>query len=289
MTPRIFWGLLKRTASAWNADNGRQKGAALAYYTIFSLAPLLLIAMALAGMVVGNRVTHDFVMARIQSMVGPESARVFDDLLVSISRPGASRWASVVGAAALLMGASGVVGELQHSLNQIWKAPEVKSSLAADLESRLLSLAFVLAVGFLLVVSLVLSAVVAALEQYLSARLALPAFVLQGANMAVCFALITLLFAMIYKVLPAARVRWHDVWMGAASTALLFTFGDALLGGYLGTFSGSSYGAAGSVVLILVWTFYCAQILYFGAEFTHAYAEARARERSSRPSQGERP
>ena len=274
MSTRDWWGMLVKTVADWNADNGQQKGAALAYYTIFSLAPLLLIAMALAGMVVGHGATHDFVMAQLRTMIGHEGARTVDALLLNISQPGASKAASAIGVFVLLLGASGMVGELQSSLNEIWKAQPRESSLATTIQTRLLSLAFVLAVGFLLVVSLVLSAIVAALEKYLAERLTLPAFVLQIMDMAVCFSLITFLFAMIYKILPETRIAWRDVWMGAVVTSFLFTIGDAFLGLYLGKFSGASaFGAAGSVVLILVWTYYCAQILYLGAEFTHVYAE----------------
>jgi membrane protein len=268
--------MLVKTATDWSADNCQQKGAALAYYTIFSLAPLLLISMALAGMVVGNGASHDFVMARIQTMIGRESAGIIDDLLLNISRPMASKAASAVGVLVLLLGASGVVGELQSSLNQIWKSPPRESSLATRLEARLLALSFVLALGFLLVVSLILSAIVAALGKYLAEMMTLPPFVLQAMNLAVFFALITLLFAMIYKVLPEARIAWHDVWAGATATAFLFAVGNSFLGLYIGKFSGASaFGAAGSVVLILFWTYYCAQILYLGAEFTHVYAETR--------------
>ena len=277
MSTQVWRGMLVKAVTDWNADSGPQKGAALAYYTIFSLAPLLLIAMALAGMVVGNGATHDFVMARIQTTVGLESARVIDDLLLNLSQPGASKAASAIGVFVLLLGASGAVGELQLSLNQIWKVPPRESSLAARIETRLLSLAFVLAVGFLLVVSLILSAIAAALEKYLAERLTLPAFVLRTMNMAVCFSLVTLLFATIYKLLPEVKIAWRDVWTGAAAASFLFTIGNSFLGMYLGKFSGASaFGAAGAVVLILVWTYYCAQILYLGAEFTHVYAETRA-------------
>jgi membrane protein len=276
MSTRDWWRMLVKTVADWNADNGQQKGAALAYYTTFSLAPLLLIAMALAGLVVGNGATHDFVMTQIRTMIGHESARAIDDLLLNISQPGASKVVSTIGVFVLLLGASGVVGELQSSLNQIWKAQPRESSLATHIETRLLSLAFVLAVGFLLVVSLILSAIVAALQKYLAEMLTLPAFVLQTMNMAVFFSLITLLFAMIYKFLPETRIAWRDVWTGAVVTSFLFTIGNSFLGIYLGKFSGASaFGAAGSVVLILVWTYYCAQILYLGAEFTHVYAETR--------------
>jgi membrane protein len=276
MSTRVCWELLKKTATRWDADNGRQKGAALAYYTIFSLAPLALIAMVLAGLAVGNAAVHDFVTAKVQALIGPESALIFEDLMVKLSQPGASTTANAAGVVVLLVGASGVVGELQHSLNQIWRTPDSGGGLAAHLERRLLSLAFVLAAGFLLLVSVIVCAVVAALEKYLSLRLALPVFALQAANLAVCFSISALLFAMIYKLLPAIRVLWHDVWAGALATAFLFTIGNALLGIYLGKFGGtSSYGVAGAVVLVLVWTFYCAQILYLGAEFTVVYAENR--------------
>ncbi|MDD5301836.1 MAG: YihY/virulence factor BrkB family protein [Elusimicrobia bacterium] len=276
MSTRIWWGMLVKTVADWDGDNCQQKGAALAYYTLFSLSPLLLIAMALAGLAVGNGEIHDFVMAHIQSAIGPESARTIDAAILAIAQPVSSKVASAVGGVLLLLGASGVVAELRNSLNQIWKARPRESGLAIHIETQLLSLAFVLAAGLLLIASLALSAVAASLPKYFTGRMSLPACVLQSVNMAGSFSLITCLFAMIYKLLPETRIAWHDVWTGAAVTAFMLTIGNSFLGIYLGRFSrASSYGAAGAVVLILVWTYYCAQILYLGAEFTHVYAETR--------------
>ena len=276
MSTRIWWAMLRKTVADWNADNCQQKGAALAYYTLFSIAPLLLIAMALAGMAVGTGESRDFVMARIQRLLGPESARVIDEAILSLSRYMSSRIASAIGVVLLLLGASGVVAELRNSLNQIWKTRPRESGLATHFETQILSLMFALAAGLLLVVSLTLTALAAALERRFTGRMTLPPAVLQGANMAGSFALITCVFAMIYKLLPETRIAWHDVWMGAAATSFLLVIGNSFLGIYLGRFSGASaYGAAGAVVLILVWTYYCAQILYLGAEFTHVYAETR--------------
>lgn len=280
MSTRVWWGMLVKTVADWDADNCQQKGAALAYYTLFSLAPLLLIAMALAGMVVGSGEIHDFVMARIQAAIGPESARTIDAAILAIAQPVSSKIASGVGGVLLLLGASGVVAELRNSLNQIWKVRPRETGLAIHLETQLLSLAFVLAAGLLLIASLAFSAAAAALPKYFTGRLALPACVLHCMNIAGSFALITCLFAMIYKLLPETKITWHDVWTGAGVTSFMLTVGNSFLGSYLGRFSrASSYGAAGAVVLILVWTYYCAQILYLGAEFTHVYAETRGSKR----------
>lgn len=274
--------MLVETVTDWAADDGQQKGAALAYYAIFSLAPLLFIAMALAGVLVGHGASRDFVTVRLQSLIGSESARTIDALLSNASRAGASKAARAVGAIVLLMGAWGVVAELQNSLNQIWKTRAKERGLARLIETRLLSLAFVLVAGFILVAALILTASVAAFETYLAGRLPLPAFVLQAMNMAVGFSLSTVLFAMIYKLLPEVRIAWHDACTGAVATSFLFAIGNSFLGIYLGKLSGASaFGAAGAVVLILVWAYYCAQILYLGAEFTRVYAERRARRRAA--------
>ena len=219
-------------------------------------------------------------MGHIQGLIGRESALSLDELMRGVSQSISSRAASGIGVVLLLLGASGVVGELRSSLNQIWRASPRESGLAVHLETQLISFAFVLAAGLLLIASLFLSALAAALETYFARKLSLPPFVLQGANMAGSFSLITFLFAMIYKFLPGTRIAWHDVWMGAAATSLLLTIGNSFLGIYLGKFCGASaYGAAGAVVLILAWTYYCAQILYLGAEFTHVYAETRGSKR----------
>lgn len=276
MTSRIWRGMLAKTFVDWNAGNGAQKGAALAYYTLFSLAPLVLIAMALAGMVVGRDEIHDVVMAQVQAVIGHRSARTIDEVISNLSQSMSSRTASAIGIVLLFLGASGAVGELRTSLNQIWKARPRESGLAVEIESQLLCLGFVLAAGLLLIASLILSTLAASLRRYFAEKLGLPVLVLQGMNFAGVFSVLTLMFAMIYKLLPETRIAWHDVWMGAATTSFLLTVGNAFLGLYMDKFTGSSaYGAVGALLLLLVWAYYCAQILYLGAEFTHVYAETR--------------
>jgi membrane protein len=226
--------------------------------------------------VAGNREVHDCVVAQVKAAVGPESAHSIGELMSTVSLSLSSKAASSVGVVLLLLGASGVVGELRSSLSQIWKVSPREGMLVVHLKTQLISIVFVLAAGLLLIASLFLSALAATLETYLAGKTAIPPFVLQSVNMAGSFALITLLFAMIYKYLPGPRIPWHDVWMGASATSLLLSVGNSFLGLYLGKLSGASaYGAAGAVVLILVWTYYCAQIMYLGAEFTHVYAETR--------------
>lgn len=268
--------LVMTAYGSWKANNGQRMGAALAYYTVFSLAPLLLIVIAVAGIVYGHGPARVMVLDSARRSVGPESAAVIGGLLQEIAKPVKGTLASVIGLGALLLGAMGVVGELQSSLNFIWKAPPRPGSLAGYFRTRLASLSFILAIGFLLLVSLVLNALAAGVGKYMGSMLPVPESALQAVNMGVSFSVITMMFAMIYKLLPEARIAWRDVWTGAMATALMFAFGNLVLGLYIGKTSVASvYGAAGSLIAIMIWTFYCAQILFFGAEFTHAYAEAR--------------
>ena len=268
--------LIKTAYESWKANNGQRMGAALAYYTIFSLAPLLLIVIAVAGAVYGHGPARLMVLDAAQRSVGQASAKIIGGLLEEIAKPAKGTLASVIGFGALLLGAMGVVAELQASLNFIWKAPARPASLGTYIRTRLASLSFILAIGFLLLVSLILNALAAALGKFMGGLLPMPEAVLQALNMGVSFTVITMMFALIYKLLPETRVAWRDVWTGAIATALLFTLGNLILGLYIGKTSVASvYGAAGSLIAIMVWTYYCAQILFFGAEFTHAYAEAR--------------
>lgn len=274
-----MWGDVREAYRAWNADGGQRMGAALAYYTVFSLAPLALIAVWIAGTVLGSEVSTESLIARLHGYIPPEASEALRDLLHRARRPRGGGWSGLVGLGTLLLGASYMVGELQSSLDKIWKVTPRRSAPASYLRRRFVSIAFVLAVGFLLLVSLVLSAVFAALGRTVAGVLPLPEAVMQAANGAATFGLITLLFATIFKLLPDARVAWRDVWSGAAITALMFVAGNALLGLYLGKRgAASAHGAAGSLVLVMVWTYYCAQILYFGAEL----ASVRSRRRSPR-------
>jgi len=243
---------------------------------MLSLAPLLLIAIAIAGFVFGTDAARQHLLDQLGGLVGSDGRRAVETMLKHAHKPGAGLVSTVIGVATLLVGASGVVGQLQDALNTIWEvAPKPGRGLWGFLKDHFLSLAMVPGVGFLLLVSLVLSAfltVVATSFGHLLFAQAAPA--LELVNFVVSTAVITLLFAMIYKLLPDVEISWGDVWVGAAMTAVLFVIGKSLIGLYLGR-SGpvSAYGAAGSLVVLLVWVYYSAQILFFGAEFTKAYAD----------------
>jgi membrane protein len=268
--------LVMTAYASWKANNGQRMGASLAYYTVFSLAPLLLIVIAVAGLVYGHGPARLMVLDTARRSVGPDSAAAIGGLLEEIAKPAKGTLASVIGLGALLLGAMGVVGELQSSLNFIWKTPSRPASFSGYFRTRLASLSFILAIGFLLLVSLVLNALAAGVGKYMAGLLPVPEPLLQALNMGVSFSVITMMFALIYKLLPEARIAWRDVWTGAMATSLMFTLGNLMLGLYIGKAGVASvYGAAGSLIAIMTWTFYCSQILFFGAELTHAYSEAR--------------
>ncbi len=274
MNIKTIWSLLKETFTEWNTDKASRLAAALAYYTIFSLAPLLIIAIAIAGAVFGEEAARGEIVAQIQGLVGREGAQFIQTAIENASRPKTGSIASIISIVVLLFGASGLFAQLQDALNTIWEVqPKPGRGLVGIIRDRFLSFTMVLGVGFLLLVSLVLSAVLAGVVNFLGDMLPGIGFLLQLANFVLSFAVTTLLFALIYKVLPDVKIAWGDVWIGAIITSLLFSLGRLLLGLYLGNSSfGSTYGAAGSVVIILVWVYYAAQILFFGAEFTQVYA-----------------
>src|SRR6476660_4968420 len=266
-----IWGLFKEAASRWVEDRAPSMGAALAYYTAFSLAPLLIIVIAIAGLVFGQEAAQGAIMDQIQGLLGEEGGQAIQSMLANASDLGTGITATVIGFAALILGATTAFVELQDDLDRIWKAPpRAGSGLLNLIRSRLLSLGMVLAIGFLLAVSLVLSAAVAALGNSLLGE---AEFLLQAVTFLGSFAVITVLFAMIYKVLPNVEVAWEDVWIGAAITALLFDIGKLLIGLYIGKSSvASSFGAAGPFVVLMLWIYYSTQIFLLGAEFTNAYA-----------------
>ena len=266
--------IAKKSVAAWIDDYAPSMGAALSYYTMFSLAPLLVIVIAIAGLVFGAEVARGEVVAQLQNMIGPEGAKAVEDLLRNASRPSQGVTATVIGGLVLLAGATSVFGELQSALDRIWRAPAApKQGWWALIRTRLLSFGMVLSIGFLLLVSLVVSTALAALGKWWGAMFGGWEFLLQVLNLAVSFATITLLFALIYKMLPRVKVAWHDVWIGAAVTSLLFTLGKFAIGLYLGKSQVTSgFGAAGSVAVLLVWVYYSAQIFLLGAEFTWVYA-----------------
>ncbi len=281
MTIKDLWKLSKQTISDWIDDKAPTLAASLAYYTIFSIAPLLIIAVAVAGFAFGEDAVRGDVYRELRGLLGSNGAKVIEDMMVSASKPGAGRVATVVGIAVLIFGASGVFAQLQETMNVIWKVkPKPVNSILNFIRLRFLSFAMVLGIGFLLLVSLIISAAIAAIGAYFEERIPGSEALWHLVNIGVSFAVITLLFALIYKILPDTRVEWDDVWLGAAITSLLFSLGKFAIGLYLGKTSvTSSYGAAGSVAIVLIWVYYSDQILFIGAEFTQVYARYR-RERA---------
>jgi membrane protein len=269
-----FVGMLKEAAADWSQDNAPRLGAALSYYTIFSLAPLLLISIGVAGLVFGQEAAQGRIVHQIDGLLGTDGARAVQDMLENARKPATGTLATLAGFVTLLFGATGAFTELRSSLNTVWEVETPPTrGLFGMLKARFLSFTLVLGVGFLLLVSLVLSAALAAAGALFDGRLPGGDAVLEALNFVVSLAVVTLLFAMIYKLLPDTHVEWRDVWFGAGVTAALFTLGKFLIGLYLGRGSvGSAYGAAGSLVIILVWVYYAAQILFFGAELTQVYA-----------------
>lgn len=271
---RELWRTIQRAASAWQSHEGTRLAASLSLYSLLSLAPLVILSVAIASLVFDRSAAQNALMREIGSLMGPIGAQAIQAVIEHENTPQANSIASVIGVAALLIGASSVFGELQSALNKIWEVkPSRRSGPVAFAKSRLFSFAMVLAIGFLLLVSLVLSTGLAAFGDYFSARLAIPKPLLSLTNALVSLVGIVVLVALIMRYVPDARIRWKDVWQGALATALLFTLGKALLGIYLGKAAvGSAYGAAGSLIVVIVWVYYSAMIFYFGAEFTRARA-----------------
>jgi len=263
--------------AAWSDDYAPSMGAALSYYSVFSMAPLLLIVISIAGLAFGDEAARGEVFGQLRGLMGDEPASAVEALLTSLHRPERGVTATVVGAVVLFIGATSVFGELQDALDRIWRAParDRSGGVWKLVRSRLLSFGMILGVAFLLMVSLVLSAAISALGKWWGSAFAEQELLLQAVNLIVGYAMTTLVFAMIYKVMPRVDVRWKDVWLGAAVTALLFTIGRFLISLYIGK-SGiaSGFGAAGSVAIIFVWVYYSAQIFLLGAEFTWLYARA---------------
>jgi membrane protein len=272
---RSIWDLMKAAWAGWRADFASSMGAALAYYTVFSIAPLLVIVIAIAALAFGHAAAQEQILAQARDLLGAQGAGVLESMLASARKPGQGIFASVLSLAALVFGAIGVFNELESDLNRIWKvSPDAQAGIRGMVRARLLSFGMVLAIGFLLLVSLAVSAALAAWGSYWSGAFAGIEVLLHAANFVVSFAVVSLLFALMYKFLPATPIAWRDVWIGGAVTALLFTIGKLLIGLYLGKSSiASTYGAAGSLVILLLWVYYSAQIFLFGAEFTRAYAQ----------------
>ncbi len=274
MTSKNIWILTKAASSSWVDDYAQSMGAALAYYTMFSIAPFLLIVISVAGLIFGVEAARGEIVAQLQGLMGRESAEAVQRLLESASRPAESVAATAVGGILLLVGATSVFVELQDALDRIWRAPKrKKSGVWMLLRARLLSFGTIAGIAFLLMVSLVISAILAALGKMWGPMFADWQTLANALNFLVTFVLTTTVFALIYKTMPRVKVAWADVWIGAIVTALLFTIGKSLIGFYIGR-SGvtTGFGAAGSLVVSLVWVYYSAQIFLLGAEFTWAYA-----------------
>src|SRR4051812_12649769 len=276
ITLGALWVILRRSLAGWWNDNVPRLGASLAYYTLFSLAPILVVAIAIGGLVFGPEAVRGEIVGQIQGLLGREGAEAVQAMLEGASRPSSSIAATVVGVITFFLGATGAFLELQTALNAIWHVESKTdgSFLRVLIMQRVISFGLVVALGFLLVTSLLVSAALAAIHRYMGSAFPGEVVLSEALNVIISLGVITLLFAMIYKVLPDVKLAWSDVWVGALVTAGLFTIGKLLIGLYLGTTSmASTYGAAGSVIVILVWVYYSAQIILLGAEFTRAYVD----------------
>jgi len=270
-----IWKLVKEAASGWVDDAAPSMGAALAYYTVFSIAPLLLLLIAVAGLVFGDEAARGEIVGQLGGMMGQEGASAIQGMLKSTSNSGGGIIATVVSFVTLLIGATTVFSELQTDLDRIWKAPKAAKpdGIWGMIRTRILSFGLILGLGFVLIVSLALSAAVAALGKWWSGAFGNWTILLHVVNFLVSFGVITAMFALVNKFMPSVPVQWRDVWIGSAVTALLFTIGKFLIGLYIGKSSiASGFGAAGSLIVVLVWVYYSTQIFLLGAEFTYVYA-----------------
>ena len=275
-------GLLRQSFSDWNDDNAPRLGAALAFYTILSISPMVILVVALVSLVFDRSRAQQHLLSQVQSLVGSDGRTAVETMLASGQKASSGIFATLIGLATLVFGASGVFGELRSALNTIWDAKPAKTSgIWGLLRERVFSFGMVISVGFVLLVSLLASAGLAAMTRFFSGLLPIPSILLAILNFSLSFFGIALLFAFILKYVPETEVKWSDVLVGATATALLFTVGKSLLGLYLGKASpGSAYGAAGSLVVMVIWVYYSAQIFFFGAEFTHVHSLSKEQSRS---------
>src|SRR5215471_17127921 len=278
---RRVWLLIKATFENWVAHKDATQGAALAYYSIFSVGPLLVIAIAIAGLAFGQEAARGEVQGQLSGLLGQSGATAVDAMLAGANQPEQGMLATVIGTAVLLFTALGVVLQLKSAFNSVWEVDERQiSGLWQFIRTYLVSLAAVIGLGFLLLVSLLFTTALSAAGQYLGGQL--PQTTLQIAGSLISFAAITAMFAAMFKWLPDTVVEWRDVWLGAAITAALFEPGKLLIGIYIGKLAlASTYGAAASLVILLIWVYYTSQIVLLGAEFTHCYARYRRREPAS--------
>lgn len=271
MTLPSLWSIFRRTFSAWSNHEAPRLGAALAFYTILSLAPLVILVIAVVALVFGHSNAQEQIIGQVQSTIGQEGGEAVRTMIRNAQRPASGLFASIVSAITLLFGASGVFGELRSALNKMWDVKEeAGGGIGRMLRQRVFSFGMVLAIGFLLLVSLLLSAGLAAMGKFLGSILPMPEFFLDVINFVVSLAGVSVLFALIFKFVPETTIAWKDVWVGAVSTAFLFAAGKLLIGLYLGKASvGSAYGAAGSIIVVIVWIYYSSMLFFLGAEFTH--------------------
>ncbi|BCA56041.1 Ribonuclease BN [Nitrospira sp. KM1] len=275
-------------AGEWSLDRAPRMGAALAYYTTFAMVPLLLIAIAITGMVFGREASEGMILDHVSQLIGAQSTAAIKDMLRRADQPSSGILSTILSVGALLVGASGLFGELQDSLNTIWRIPPKEGGgLWGLIRDRFFSFLTVIGSGFLLLVSLILSVAVAALGKWFGHLLPFPEFLLETFNLLLSFSVITFLFALIFKILPDTTLAWRDVWLGAMISAGLFSIGKFAIGMYIGkTEVGSAYGAAGSLVIVLVWVYYSAQILLYGVELTKVYACKSGRYQIAKPGSG---
>jgi membrane protein len=275
LTPASLWWVLRHAFIGWWNDNVPRLGASLAYYTLFALAPILIVAIAVAGLAFGQEAVRGEIVGQIRGLVGVEGARAVQAMLEGAAKPSSSIPATIIGLVTAFLGATGAYNELQNALNAIWRVkPKPGASVKSFLLQRLVSFGLVVGVGFVLLVSLLVSAALAALSHFLGGLFPGLEVLWTASNVLVSLGVVALLFAMIYKVLPDVELGWRDVAVGSLVTAGFFNVGKQVIGLYLGTSSVAwSYGAAGSVVVLLVWFYYSAQVVLLGAEFTRFYVE----------------
>ncbi len=266
------WAMLQETVAGYIEDEALSRGAAIAYYTIFSIAPVLVICIAIAGLVFGQEAAQGAMVGQLRGIMGDQAAEAVQAMIASAGNKSSGIWATVIGLVTLLITATGVFGEMQASLNLIWKA-QAPTGVSGMLKARAASLGLVATLGFLLLVSLVVSAALTALGSTMNRIVPGVETMLHVVNFVISFLMVSALFAAIYKILPDRQLRWKDVAVGAVATAFLFTVGKTLIGLYIGSSSvASSYGAAGALVIVLLWIYYSSQIFLLGAEFTKVWA-----------------
>jgi len=285
MKIKSLFGLAKTAFTNWKDDYAPSMGAALAYYTVFSIAPLLVIVIAIAALIFGQEVAHEAIMEQARGMIGENGAKAIEGMLASAQKPKEGMLASGLGIVALLIGSTTVFAELESNLNRIWEVEaREESGWWSFIHTRLLSFGMVLTIGFLLIISLVVSAAIAAWGKYWAGWFGGMEVLLHIANFVVSVGIVTILFAIIYKFMPRAVIRWRDVWIGALVTSLLFSLGKFAIGLYIGKAGvESSYGAAGALVVLLVWVYYSAQTFLMGAEFTKVFSDSHTARKNLKP------